>query len=300
MIFSMRYQSTFTCLASIALLAMTSITSSPARAANSENHKTEFVGHRGESHDAPENTLSAIKLAWERKDDGSEFDIHLTKDGKLIVIHDYDTLRVTGGKDGGGTKLVVKDSTVDELRKLDAGSFKDPKFAGEKLPLFTEMLGTVPKEPGHRLFIEIKVGPECVDEFVRDIKAADVPMKQTACISFQLDSCREVKKRLLDMQVYYLADNKVNKTTGKAPTLEELISDAKAANLDGLDLSQKFPIDRVFVEKIHNAGLQLYTWTIDDPEVAKKYVEWSVDGITSNRAAWLREQVMGKPETAQK
>src|SRR4051812_6064313 len=114
----------------------------------------EFVAHRGESHDAPENTLASYKLAWERGDDAAETDIHLTKDGKLIVSHDPDTGRLSAGK----TKLVIKEHTADDLRKLDMGSFKGPSFADQKLPLLDELLAIIP--PGKRLFIEVKIGPE--------------------------------------------------------------------------------------------------------------------------------------------
>jgi glycerophosphoryl diester phosphodiesterase len=70
-----------------------------------------------------------------------------------------------------------------------------------------------------------------------------------------------------------------------------LIKKTKAAHLDGLDLNSNFPIDKEFVKKVHDAGLKLYTWTVDDPAVAKAEMDAGVDGITTNRAGWLREQL---------
>ena len=68
----------------------------PTRADDKPNHKVEIIAHRGESYDAPENTLASFNLAWKRGGaDACELDIHLTSDGKLIVIHDPDTFRVT-------------------------------------------------------------------------------------------------------------------------------------------------------------------------------------------------------------
>src|SRR5687768_12050974 len=58
----------------------------------------ELISHRGESHDAPENTMAAFRLAWEREVPAIELDVHLTKDGQLIVCHDPDTERTTGKK----------------------------------------------------------------------------------------------------------------------------------------------------------------------------------------------------------
>ena len=108
----------------------------------------EIVGHRGASHDAPENTLAAIRLAWEQGADAAEFDVYLSKDGKIVVIHDKDTKRVAG------VDRPVVGQTLDELRRLDVGKWKAPKFAGEKLPTLNEMLATVPA--GKRVFIEVK------------------------------------------------------------------------------------------------------------------------------------------------
>src|SRR5438477_1876233 len=93
----------------------------------------EIVAHRGESADAPENTLAAFRLAWERHDDAIELDVHLTADGQLIVCHDPDTRRTTG------VKKVIKETPLAELRELDAGRWKGPQWAGEKLPTLDEV-----------------------------------------------------------------------------------------------------------------------------------------------------------------
>src|SRR5215218_7394628 len=82
----------------------------------------EIVGHRGASFDAPENTLASVKLAWEQKADAAEFDVFLSKDGKIVVIHDANTKRVAGVD-----KPVVQ-QTLEELRTLDVGKWKNPKF----------------------------------------------------------------------------------------------------------------------------------------------------------------------------
>ena len=81
----------------------------------------------------------------------------------------------------------------------------------------------------------------------------------------------------------------------KYAPLDELIQKAKAAKLDGLDLEKGFPIDSAFVQKVHGAGLKLYTWTVDDPEVARKEAAAGVEGITTNRPGWMREQLAATP-----
>jgi glycerophosphoryl diester phosphodiesterase len=254
--------------------------------------KVEFIAHRGESYDAPENTLAAINLGWQRGADGVEMDLHLTADGKLITIHDKDTLRVTGGKDKGGTRLVVLEHTADELRKLDVGKWKSVSNTGERMPLIEEVLATLPDDETRRLFIEVKVGPDAAAPLVAAIKANGRPVEQTAVISFNLETCREVERLMPELEVYYLSHFKPNnKTNAPPPTIDELIAAAQDAKLDGLDLSHEGPLDAEGVKRIHDAGLKCYVWTIDDPAIAKRMVKAGVDGITTNRAQWLREQL---------
>jgi len=77
----------------------------------------QIIGHRGAAYDAPENTLSSFKLGYEQKADADELDIHLTKDGKVVVIHDFDTKRTSG------VRGKVVDQTLEELRRQDIGKW---------------------------------------------------------------------------------------------------------------------------------------------------------------------------------
>src|SRR5690242_4131895 len=129
-----------------------------------ESTKPLFIAHRGESHDAPENTFAAINLAWQRGDLAAECDVHLTCDGRLIVCHDADTQRTAG------RRLSISDHTADELRQLDVGSWQDPRFAGERMPLLDDVLATIPA--GAVLFVEVKVGPEAIPPLMRCIQGA--------------------------------------------------------------------------------------------------------------------------------
>src|SRR5262245_6414264 len=138
--------------------------------------RVEIIAHRGASHDAPENTVAAIKLAWEQNADGSEFDVYLSKGGRVVVIHDKDTQRTAG------VKKLVADCTLAELRALDVGKWKDPKYAGEKIPTLEEMLATVPA--GKKVFVEVKCGPEIVPGMIRVLKASRLKPEQTPVISF--------------------------------------------------------------------------------------------------------------------
>jgi glycerophosphoryl diester phosphodiesterase len=93
-----------------------------------------IVAHRGDTKHAPENTLSAFELAITKGVDGIEFDLHETRDGELVVLHDYTLDRTTSGNG------LVSHCTFKELRALDAGRWFDLKFAGEMIPTLNEVI----------------------------------------------------------------------------------------------------------------------------------------------------------------
>lgn len=240
----------------------------------------EIVAHRGASFDAPENTVSAMKLAWEQGADGAEFDIYLTRDGKIVACHDKDLKRTAGSE-----RLIVA-STLDDLRKLEVGSWKNPKFAGEKIPTLAEMLATVPK--GKKVYIEVKCGPEIVPELLRELTAADLPPALTPVICFNSNVIAAVKKARPALPSYWLVDVK------KEPNVDKVIQTARTIRADGLDLSAKPELTKDYAARIKAAGFRLDVWTVNDVEVAKRMIDLGVQGLTTDRPAWLREQ-LAKP-----
>ncbi len=247
----------------------------------------ELIGHRGASYDAPENTLASFKLGYQQKADADELDVYLSSDQKVVVIHDGSTART------GGISNNVSTATFAELRRLDVGQWGKWRKAGfsDKIPALEEVLPLIPE--GKRLFIEIKCGPEVLPELDRILKASGKKPEQIVIIGFGYEVMVQAKARFPQLQVLWLASG--NSKTKKFPPVEELIQKATAAKLDGLDLEAGFPIDREFVTKVHQAGLKLYTWTVDDPAVARREAAAGVDGITTNRPGWLREQLAALP-----
>ncbi|HEY1380757.1 MAG TPA: glycerophosphodiester phosphodiesterase [Gemmataceae bacterium] len=244
----------------------------------------EIVAHRGESADAPENTLASFRLAWDQRDDAIELDVHLTKDGQLIVCHDPDTKRTTG------VPHKIKDTPFDVLRSLDAGKWKGPKWAGEKLPTLAEVLATIPD--GKRCFIEIKVGPEAVPAVAKAVRESGKKPEQMPIISFKADTLAEAKRQLPDHKAYFLANFKQDKKTKQwTGDIDQFIATAKAIHADGLDLGYQGPVDREAARKVKAAGLAFLVWTVDDPAVAKRMIDYGAKGITTNKAAWLRGQL---------
>lgn len=261
-----------------------------ALAMTTASHAVEIVAHRGASFDAPENTVASAKLAFENKADAQETDIWLTKDGKLIVSHDLNAKRTTG------RDVKLSELTFAEARQLDAGKWKDPKFAGEKLPSLDELLEVTPA--GKRIFIEIKAAadtpPTVVSVLKSTLEKTKLKRSQLVIITFSYAFAKLSKEMMPDLPVFWLLSPPSKDPKKPSPDFDEAFAQAKAAKLDGLDVNFKFPMDAAKVKQLKAAGMQLHVWTVDDPVVAKEWIGYGVDGITTNRAGWLREQLAAK------
>ena len=242
----------------------------------------EIIAHRGASFDAPENTLASIQLGWKQGADAVEIDVQFSKDGHIVVIHD-DTTRKTAG-----VRRKVGAQTLAELRQLDVGRWKHAKWAGEGIPTLAEAIATIPD--GKRLFVEIKGGEVCIPQFVKTFRASGKTSQQVVPIGFSLDTMRQLKQALPELEICWISDFK-RTLRGWSPTAEKLVTLAKEAGLDGIDVSGKGPIDAVFAQKVHEDGLTLYIWTVDSPALARKLAAAGVDGITTNKPGWLRTKM---------
>jgi len=240
----------------------------------------EIIGHRGASYIAPENTMASFKLGWEKGAD-VELDVYLTKDDRIVVIHDDTTKRTAG------TDMKVAESTSEELRKLDVGSFKSDQYAGEKIPFLEDVVKAIPS--GRKLFIEIKCGPEILP-YLRELLARSGKLSQIVIIGFDLNTVAR-SKEMIDVPTYWLRGTEKTKDTEQwIPHDLQLIQSTKDKGLDGLDVHYA-GVTKEFADAVKAAGLKLYVWTVDDPQEAARLLRLGVDGITTNRPGWLREQL---------
>ncbi len=249
-----------------------------------------IIAHRGASADAPENTLAAFKLAWERGADGIEGDFHLTKDNRIVCIHDRTTKRVTGGS----ADLPVAGTTFAALRKLDVGSWKAPKYAGEPIPTLDEVLATIP--PGKRIFIEIKCGPKIVPILKRRLaKFPQVKPEQISIICFSEEVIIACRKELPHLTANWLVSYKKHKITRKwHPSADSVMASLKKTGASGLGTqAQPAVIDRAFAERMHKTKYGFHCWTINDAESARRFQTLGVDSITTDRPAFLRMAIAG-------
>lgn len=235
----------------------------------------QYIAHRGASYLAPENTLAAARLAWKLNADAVEVDIHLTRDQRIMVIHDKDTKRTCSGK----KNFVVADTPSLVLRELDAGIHKGEAFRDEKIPFLSEIMETIP--PGKKLVVEIKCGSEAVPALRRVLDRSD-KADQIVFISFGHEVILNTKKEFPDNACYWL----ISGSTG----LNKKMKKAADGGLEGVNLRYKI-INREVMDLAKQLDLEVLTWTVDDPAEAKRLTELGVAGITTNRPGWLKEQI---------
>jgi glycerophosphoryl diester phosphodiesterase len=237
------------------------------------------IAHRGASDDAPENTVVAVKLGFEQGAEFVEVDLRLTKDGRVVLLHDATTKR-TGGEEFRGA-----DETLATLQRLDVGAFKGSQYAGERIPTLEEALAVVPAGKG--MFLEIKTGPEIVPALERAISKSDLKPEQIVFISFNFDALKLAKERMPQHRAYFLP------SLGKKGSKQSLSEDLDAAIarsrglFDGLDLKASLTSPE-FVERARAAELPVYVWTVNDEKLARAMIEAGVAGITTDRPRWLR------------
>jgi glycerophosphoryl diester phosphodiesterase len=244
----------------------------------------EIVAHRGASHDAPENTLAAFKLAWEQKADAIEGDFYLTKDQHIVCIHDETTGRVAD-KD-----LKVSESNLEDLKALDAGSWKGPAWSNEKIPTIEEVFETIPN--GKKIFIEVKCGPEIIPELKTSLENSRLLPEQTVIISFNKEVIRLAKLNIPQVKCFWLTGFRKNKVSGKwEPDIDSILNVLQEIHADGLDCRADDAVTNDFVQSIKDAEMEIHTWTVDDPLKAQELRNLGVESITTNRPGFMRDKL---------
>jgi len=249
------------------------------------NREFLIVAHRGESFDAPENTMAAISLAWERGAEAVEIDVHLSLDHKVVVIHDFNTKRLAG------VSKIIKDQSVDELKRLDVGSWKDIKWKGEQIPTLKEVLNSIPDEK--KLVIEIKSEASIIPHLKNEIEQSGLSSEQIELIGFDIKTMALTKKEFQDHKVLWLLDldylwiNRIFK-----PSIGRAIAKAKKFGLDGLNVWAGTMLTKKMIDEIHANNLLVYCWTVNDILKAKTLIGWGIDAITTDGAQWLSSHLI--------
>ncbi|MBN2022132.1 MAG: hypothetical protein JW809_05010 [Pirellulales bacterium] len=233
--------------------------------------RCEVVAHRGFSAVAPENTLVAIDRAVRAGATGSEFDVYACKDGPIVLMHDATVDRTTNGR-GRVTEL-----TLAELRRLDAGSWLAAEYAGEKVPTLDEALARL-KGTGCIAVVEIKM--EGISRPVIEAIEAAKMRDESAVIAFSANVVREVRALRPELPCAWLCHKDLTGTP--AQRADALARELRDCGTDLIDVHFSMLSEEIIAE-LHDRGIRVWTWTVDDPAVMEALMRWGVDSITTNR-----------------
>lgn len=258
-----------------------------------------LISHRGESHDAPENTMPAFKMAVDRGF-GFECDIYLSADRKLFTFHDRNLKRTTGGKHTENCTVASWDDVISKVNVAGWGKWKGSKFDPTAPALLEDVLKLA--RDGRYIYVEVKGNNPKWVPYIKEVfaKQSKATPKNTLFICFGDDVCAELKRQMPEYRVYWLTAgrSRANRKTGKKShvyTAEEIIAILKKLGVDGVDFHFKPNIVTAeFVKKIRDAGFGFHVWTVDDLKLAKLAFSRGVETVTTNCAKKMLDEHKGK------
>ncbi|GMQ84727.1 MAG: glycerophosphodiester phosphodiesterase family protein [Acidimicrobiia bacterium] len=238
----------------------------------------QIVAHRGDSDRAPENTTLAIERAIDIGVDMVEVDVRLTKDGVPILIHSARLEHTTTGRG------LVADHTWQEIRRLDAGVWMGPEFAGERVPSLEQVLdlakGRVP------LNLDFQT-PEAVAPGVDAVRDAamtgDVVVSgcRLDCFDIMAAATNEIATLLNPDDLPAGID-----PTETAAVVHSSVDTADVLGAAGINLPHS-PVDAAVVASAGKVGLGMWAWVVDDEERVAELIDLGVTAVTTNRPAQM-------------
>ncbi len=241
--------------------------------------KTLNLAHRGASTQAPENTLAAFRKAAEVGVAGFEFDVQLSKDGFVVVIHDEKLERTTNGSG------LVKDYTLEELQRLDAGKWFGEEFAGEKIPTLDQVLDEF-ASTAMVYNIELKSGivfyPGLEEKVLEAVKCRN--LSERVVISsfnhYSLVTCRELNKDVRTGMLY---------VAGLYEPWEYALK-LGCYSVHPLFYHLQHP---ELISGFREHNLAIYAWTVNEPVYMELMVAGGIDAIITDRPQDLQKIIDG-------
>nr|WP_302478589.1 glycerophosphodiester phosphodiesterase [Ruegeria arenilitoris] len=237
--------------------------------------RAEVIGHRGAAAVRPENTMAAVLKAIEDGADWVEIDVQETADDVVIVAHDSDFMKLAG------VNLKVRDATMEDVAQIDIGSWFGPEYADERTPTLREVLEAAKGKA--KVIIELKYYGHDVDLENRVVALVEELGMQDdiATMSLKYPAVQKMKSIRPDWRAGVLAATAVGDLTG----LEgDFLAVNAAMATPGL------------VRSVHEAGKDIYVWTVNDPLQMSAMASMGVDGLITDRPAMANEVLRVRAE----
>ena len=227
-----------------------------------------IMAHRGASKAAPENSLAAVRFAMEAGSDWVEIDVQETADGEVVVIHDSDFMKLARNK----TK--VWDARLSDLQSIDIGGSFGPSFQNEHVPTLSEVLQLCQGKTG--ILIELKYygHDQQLEQRVVDLVEKHGMSNEIMVMSLKPEGVRKMKR--------------LRPTWKCGVLLSVSVGNIQKIEADFLAVNARFAT-RSLINKLHQAGKQIYVWTVDDPVSMSLLMNRGVDGLITNRPEVAKE-----------
>lgn len=226
----------------------------------------EICAHRGDVSVAPENTIPAFESAVAKGVGMIEFDVQLSKDGQLIIMHDATVNRTTNGKG------VVSNLTFKQLRALDAGSWFGDSFAGTRIPTLEETLNAIP--PGILCNVHLKNSPGVAAESAKLIQKMN---RMDQCfLACTVEQAQEARKVVPEISICNMSRQGSDRTAYVALTIETRCKFIQLHRNNGLKgIAEQ-------IERLHRAGVIVNYFGTEDPAMIRKLVDAGVNYILTD------------------
>ena len=230
------------------------------------------IAHRGASALYPENTLSAFIAAAELGADMCEFDVRMTRDGEVVVIHDATVNRTTDGRSR------VAAMSAAAIKRLDAGARFGAEFRGERIPTLAEVAQALGARCDGRCGMDVELKAPGLEARVCDILRGCGAMERAIVSSFDWDQLKIVAQQEPRLRLALLGEK-----------ASAALLDAAAA-MHAFAIAPRFDIaDAALCAEAHRRGLAVYVWTVDNAPTMGRLIAAGVDGIMTNNPKRLRE-----------
>ncbi|MDO4570401.1 MAG: glycerophosphodiester phosphodiesterase family protein [Planctomycetia bacterium] len=229
------------------------------------------VAHRGFSHAAPENTLAANRAAMEVGAHGCEMDVYASADKILVLNHDGNLKRYTG------LEKHISSLTLDEIKKLDVGSFKSPEFKGETVPTLEEAVEALKK--GNCVAV-VELKQDGLEQRTLDILNKHQYKDRSVIIAFSAKACKAM--RALDSEIFIAWLCSKQKEEAEEAYIARIIATLDDCGINAVDLHHS-GVTRNLVETLHAHGISVFCWTVNNPNDMQRVLDCGVDSVTTDR-----------------
>lgn len=224
-------------------------------------HGAQVSGHRGNSSDTPENSRAALEKAIELGADYVEIDVAETRDGVLVVSHDNNLKRTTG------RNVYIWQSTYEEIKNLDIGSFFSPEYKDERLMTLDEAIEVC--EGRIRMNIELKPTPYDQGFAQKAVDSIIQHQFESQCYlaSLNYGILEEIKGMTTEIKTLYITPI--------------AYGDIENLNVDALSIEETF-INKALVERVHQKNKDVHAWTVNDADSMQRMIDCGVDNIITD------------------